>query len=239
MELHLTRTAGSGPTAILSGGFAPLMRDGPHSLPLRSSWVGRCPKSAATLALVMQRPRLAQAALSAPAQAALSAPARAPGHPLSASLAARVARFARRAQRLSSTTSTTPFASQDHIGRAADSLGCIGYARAASSRVLRPVSAISRLPVIRCTAPCGTVHYITTTRGVKGCANPHSPPSPTLGHWLRDTLPNGHPLGWTGLCVPLQRPSGVRRKTRAVRSAGRWTSMTATTRASCFMTRYS
>lgn len=231
MELHLTRTAGSGPTAILSGGFAPLTRAGPHSHPLRSSRVGRCPKPAATLALVMKRPRLTQAAL--------SSPARAPGHPLSASLAARVAPFARRAQRLSSTTSTTPFASQDHIGRAADSLGCIEHVRAASSRVLRPVSAISRLPVIRCTAPCGTVHYITTTHGVKRRANPHSPSSPTLGHWPTDAPPNGHPLGWTGLFLPLQRPSGVRGKTRVVRSAGRWTSMTATTRASCFMTRYS
>ena len=174
MELHLPRTADTGPTAILSGGVAPLTRPGPHSLPLRSSWVGRCPKSAAALALVMKRPRLTQAAC--------SAPARAPGHPLSASLAARVARFARRAQQLSSTTSTTPLASQDHLGRAADSLGCIGYARPASPRVLRQVSAISRPLVIRCTAPCGTVHYIRTTRRVKGCANPHSPSSPTLGH---------------------------------------------------------
>ncbi len=197
MERHLPRGADTRPTAILSGRFALLTRAGPHQLPLSSTGVGRCPKPDAALALLVKRPRWAGAALSTPSHAS--------GHPLSASLAARVAWSARGAGRVISTTSTTQPAGQDHIGRAASQLGSMGHVGVASSVELRPVSAISRLLLSRCTAPRGTVHYITTTCGVKGCANLRSPSWPALGDRPRHTPRNGRPLGWSGPSRPLLR----------------------------------
>ena len=197
MERQVTRSADTRPTVTLSGGPALLTRAGPHQLPLSSTGAGHCPKPAATLALVMKRPRWAEAALFASAHAS--------GHPLSASLAARVARSAPRAERLISTTSTTPPAGQDRIGRAASPLGSIGHIRVATSVELRPVPAIARLPLGCCTAPCGTGHYITTTREVKGCANPHSLSWPALGHWPRHTPPQmGVPSGGPGPPCPFR-----------------------------------
>ena len=197
MERQLPRSAHTRPTVTLSGGPALLTRAGPHQLPLSSTGVGRCPKPAATLALVMKRARWAQAAL--------STPARAPGHPLSASLPGRVARSARRAERVISTTSTTPPAGQDRSGRPASQAGATGHVGVASSVELRPVPAIARLPLGCCTAPCGTGHYIMTTREVKGCANPHSLSWPALGHWPRHTPPQmGVPSGGPGPPCPFR-----------------------------------
>ncbi len=176
MERHLPRGADTRPTAILSGRPALLTRAGPHQLPLSSTGVGRCPKPAATLALLMKRPRWAEAALSASAHAS--------GHPLSASLAARVARSAPRAERVISTTSTTPPAGQDHIDRAASPLGSIGRVG-----VARSVSS-ARYPTVD--TPCAAYHGVhgrVRANGEWGC--PQLQPEPLDGATARGEAASG------------------------------------------------